>query len=172
MQGDRCFSSLFLELKTNSFHHSFWTMNSLILLAFLLVVVGVKSLREVTFTNENTITMPELGPADPYPSEIEVTESANFSGISITFHNVDRGYWTDVRTILVSPSGKTVTLYQNSVGYAGIHPNNVTFSFSESGSDIIKYGVSEGYTYLPDDPFTKKLSEPGNPLFWSIISNV
>jgi hypothetical protein len=147
-------------------------MTSRILVAIVLVAVGVNSFQEETFKNEETITMPEQGPASPYPSEIEVTKSANFSGITITFHNVDRAYWTDVRAILVSPSGKTVTLYQNSVGFSGINPDGVTFSFSESASDAIYYSVIEGNTYLPSAPLTVPLSEPGNSFFGVLCSHV
>lgn len=105
-------------------------INNIIVIVALVVVVGASALETVTYTNSTTIVIEEMGPSQTYPSIIEVPLQVYPQRIKITFHDVTHNLLEEVLAVLVSPSGKTVTLL-NILDVWSCEADGVTFTFSD-----------------------------------------
>lgn len=126
-----------------------------ILLSLLLcnVLFGVSALQSAMFQNTDTITLPVFGPANPYPSEINVTLDVHPQKIVLTFYDVEDDYIGDWVAILVSPSGKKATL-MSVMDQEDASIDGATFSISDyDGTEQIWDApeIIDGTTYFPTD---------------------
>ncbi|WP_108836643.1 VPLPA-CTERM sorting domain-containing protein [Tateyamaria sp. Alg231-49] len=91
-----------------------------------------------TYTNSLNITVPGSdtdGPADPFPSTIDVTESGLIIGLTVDIFGLSHTYPDDVFLGLASPDGTTVILMNDALGENGIV--NVDLTFDDAASSAI-----------------------------------
>ena len=107
-----------------------------------------------TFSNEGPILIPEVGPANPYPSTIQVQglRAGTILDVNVTFRGFSHEYPEDLDIVLVAPGGKTAVVLMNNVG--GSDPiTNVTLTFDDSAADWLPFDapIVSG-TYKPTIP--------------------
>jgi subtilisin-like proprotein convertase family protein len=88
-----------------------------------------------TFGNHDGLTIPaagSTGPADPYPSEVEVAGlGGKATKVTVTLHGLTHGYLQDLQVLLVGPSGAAVAL-MNRVGGFGPGVTLAEYTFDRS----------------------------------------
>ena len=103
------------------------------------------------FTNPTPITIPDEGPASPYPSEIAVSGLIGpITDMSVTLHRFGHTYPADVDILLVSPGGEGVVLMSDACGGADIE--DFTWTFSDSAPARCPDDCS-GFVYKPTNVF-------------------
>ncbi len=86
-----------------------------------------------TFGNGTLITIPDHGPATPYPSTVTVSGMAGFvSKVTVTLTNFSHQFPNDVEALLAGPGGQTVVLMGGNGGPYAI--TNVTLNFDDAAS--------------------------------------
>jgi hypothetical protein len=113
------------------------------------------------FSNSDSITINEQGPASPYPSEITVSGLGHeLTSITVTLHDYFHTSNPEVQIALQSPSGTSVML----AGYgSGLTDSPVTITFDDNASQSIPYFYVEEYQYLSSGsyrPASHGLDEP------------
>ena len=109
---------------------------------------------EAVFTNSASISIPEVGPATPYPSTINVsglsgTIPTTPGSIKVTIHGLSHTFVDDVGIVLVGPTGAAF-LIQDGAGSQAI--NNVTYTLSDDGATRLPVsGPWQPGTYKPTD---------------------
>ncbi|HWY77830.1 MAG TPA: proprotein convertase P-domain-containing protein [Verrucomicrobiae bacterium] len=93
-----------------------------------------------TFANSGAITIPDHGPANPYPSTINVSGMKGVvSKVTVTLNNFNHSFPHDVDVLVVSPSGSSgaqSTLVMSDTG--GAHAvTNVTLTFDDAASTFL-----------------------------------
>jgi hypothetical protein len=87
-----------------------------------------------TFTNANTINIPGLGTASPYPSPIVVSGLAGTVGkVTVTLHNFSHGFPDDVDVLLVAPDG-TNAIIMSDMGGGGNALNTLTLTLDDAAA--------------------------------------
>lgn len=107
-----------------------------------------------TFTNEGPILIPEEGPANPYPSTIQVRglKAGTILDVNVTFRGFSHQYPEDLDIVLVAPGGKTAVVLMNNVGGSD-SITNVTLTFADSAAGWLPFDapIVSG-TYKPTTP--------------------
>jgi len=90
------------------------------------------------FNNNTDISIPEAGtdgPADPYPSNIQVSGLVGVvTDVDVTLHNLNHEFPDDVETLLVSPSGTTTILMSDQGDAFDVSAIDLTFDDSAPGT--------------------------------------
>lgn len=108
------------------------------------------------FSNTETITIPGVGTATPYPSSIDVSGlGSSVSAITVTLTNMSHTFPADVDILLVGPTGAGVILMSDVGG--GTDIVNVTLTFNDAAASGLPATIVTG-TYRPTnanspDPF-------------------
>lgn len=89
-----------------------------------------------TFTSLNVpITIPSSGPANPYPSTLNVPITDDFCKVTATITGLTHTFPDDIRILLVSPTGQRVILMANAG--SGFPVNNVNLTFDDAASSFL-----------------------------------
>jgi uncharacterized repeat protein (TIGR01451 family) len=116
-----------------------------------------------SFTNSGVITIPDSGPANPYPSMIQVSSLTNgstnllLSKATATLNGFSHSFPHDVEAILVSPAGQELVLMEHTGGPHAV--SNLVLTFDDAATQSLStsnqsfsgtYLVSE---FAPFDAF-------------------
>lgn len=121
------------------------------LLTRLTLTAGLAgSLAAASFNNTGSISIPNSGVANPYPSEISVSGLGN-SITSLVVKLVDFSHEDieDVDILLVSPTGRAMLIFSD-VGNGEIRGRNYTLSDAGAANFSTSGGPASG-TYKPTD---------------------
>jgi uncharacterized delta-60 repeat protein/uncharacterized repeat protein (TIGR01451 family) len=96
-----------------------------------------------SFANPLAITIPDHGPATPYPSTINLTGVAGLvAKTTVTVSNLTHTHPGDIDTLLVSPTGqKSYLMAKCGSSYA---INNVTLTFDDAASNSLPHLYADG----------------------------
>lgn len=102
-------------------------------------------------SNPARITIPEVGPASPYPSKIRVSGlRGRITRVTVTVNGLVHGYPDDIEMMLVSPGGQQIVLMSD-VGAGGrINPVTLTFD-PTSAADVPPRSQIRSGTYSPSN---------------------
>jgi Ca2+-binding RTX toxin-like protein len=101
------------------------------------------------FNNTNSISIPEGGVSDPYPSIINVSGlSGSLTKLTVTLTNLNHTYSDDIDVLLVSPTGAKSILMSDVGGFTGLTDVTLTFDATATSSLSDFDGISSG-TYRP-----------------------
>jgi large repetitive protein len=128
---------------------------------------GTASATTATFTNSTFIAIPDLSPASPYPSSINVSGFAgNVQKATATLHGFSHTYPNDLAVLLVGPSGANSILMGRVGGSSDTGIINLTFdqaalnTLNEADTAVSgTYRPSQGAT--TPDPLSSPA--PGGP---------
>lgn len=88
------------------------------------------------FANPAAITIPDSGPAAPYPSTLNVSGVTGTVGrVSVTLSNMTHTFARDVDVLLVGPLGQKVLLMGEAGGEFGV--TNTTFTLDDTAADFL-----------------------------------
>jgi uncharacterized repeat protein (TIGR01451 family) len=118
-----------------------------------------------TFANTNFITIPDNGPASPYPSQITVSNVTGLVGnVSVTLDKINHTFPDDVDVLLVDPSGRKVLLMADAGGGNQLAGVSLTFDATASSAvadnDQLVSGSFVPADYAPEDFFTNAPAGP------------
>jgi uncharacterized repeat protein (TIGR01451 family) len=103
-----------------------------------------------SFTNSSAISIPNSGPATPYPSTISVSGvSGIVSKVNVSIKGLSHAFPDDVRLLLVGPSGQKVLLMTDAGG--GHAVSEVNLAFDDSGALLPDSGQIVSGTYRCSD---------------------
>ena len=112
----------------------------------LLILLTASAGNAQQFSNPASITIPSVGTATPYPSNIGVTGvSGNVAKATVTLSGFSHSYPGDVGVLLVSPSGASVNLISRC---GGTSVSNVNLTFDDAAANTIPSPLTSG-TYRP-----------------------
>jgi subtilisin-like proprotein convertase family protein len=118
-----------------------------LLTAFALFSLAT-SAQAVTYSNTNSITIPDSGSGTPYPSTITVPSvSGTVTKVTVTITGLTHTYPDDVRILLVGPQGENVLLMYNQG--AGDDVNGVNLTFDDSAASQLPDSQITSGTYKP-----------------------
>jgi uncharacterized delta-60 repeat protein len=107
------------------------------------------------FSNATSVSIPDGGNADPYPSTLTVPAGlGTISNLRVVLHEFSHVFPADVDVLLVGPTGQTLMLMSDvGGGYPGV--SGVTLTFSDEGAALsgnfgADYVPTTG-TYKPTD---------------------
>jgi subtilisin-like proprotein convertase family protein len=140
---------------------------SAVVLSSILALAGARSAQASTFSNPAPITIPDQGPATPYPSTITVSGLTGMvSDVNVTLTGFSHTFPSDVGVLLVGPTGANVVLMDGPD--SGNDVSNLTFTFDDAAASSLSCGdvtlVSGTYqpnTCFPNDVFPAPA--PGGP---------
>lgn len=112
-----------------------------------------------TFSNTNLITIPDSGPASPYPSQITVSNLTGIVGnVAVTLDKINHTFSDDIDVLLVDPSGRKIILMGDAGGGNRLTDVSLTFDATASSAiadeDQLVSGDFVTANYSPDDFFT------------------
>jgi len=122
-----------------------------------------------TFSNPTTITLPQVGPGFPYPSEINVSGlNGLVSDVNATLVNINHGNPDDIDVLLVGPDGKTTVLISDVGGSVPSTNDTITLDDSAQFAAPDSGGIVNGVTHRPADygeatPGTEPYNPPAPP---------
>jgi uncharacterized repeat protein (TIGR01451 family) len=141
----------------------------------------------ISIPNQEYISEPDDGPANPYPSAIVVSNvNGDVSTVTVTVSNLIHTYPNDIGMLLIGPTGANCVLMSATAQYTTM-PESATLTFAESApyplpnnEEIVsgsfqpadyyasQYGKTEIYTNAPAPvgPYNTNLS-----VFTSIAAN-
>lgn len=107
-----------------------------------------------TFTNDDGITIPAGGIANPYPSEIEVSGMTGaVSNVTVTLNGFTHTFPADVDVMLVAPDGTTNTILMSDPD-GGTDVTNLTLTFDDAAANPVPCsGTLASGTYRPTNCF-------------------
>ncbi len=110
-----------------------------------------------TFSNTGSITIPNTGAANPYPSTISVSGiPGTITDVNVTIRGISHTYAGDIDILLVGPNGQNVMLMSDA-GEGGYSISNLNFTFDSDASTSLpnSSSLSSG-TYRPTnwDPYS------------------
>ena len=89
-----------------------------------------------TFSNTNLITISNVGPANPYPSEINVSGVTGLvDRVTVTLTKMNHTFSRDIDILLVDPTGQKVLLMSDAGGENPL--NNVILTLDSSASTAL-----------------------------------
>jgi subtilisin-like proprotein convertase family protein len=120
----------------------------------------------INFSNPAAIIIPELGPANPYPSIITVTSVVGaISDVNVTLTGFSHTFPSDVGVLLVGPGGQRVVLMDGAGGFTTVVNANITLDdqapINLPASDGIPSGSYRPTNFFPADIFPPPA--PGAP---------
>ena len=99
------------------------------------------------FSNPAAITIPEGGPASPYPSTINVTNiPIQLAKITVTLGNLSHAFPADIDVMLVGPQGQTAIIMSDAGGF--MPANGVTLTIDDDAPGLIPTPLASG-TFKP-----------------------
>ena len=102
-----------------------------------------------TFSNTNSISIPDSGASNPYPSIINVSGiSGSLTKLTVTLNNLNHTYSDDIDVLLVSPTGAKSILMSDVGSSTGLTDVTLTFDATATSSLSDFDGISSG-TYRP-----------------------
>ena len=112
-----------------------------------------------TYCNTGAITIPDVGAATPYPSNIFVTGAANRLGkVTVQLKNVTHPFSEDIDVLLVGPAGQNLVLLSDAGDSPPpTHPTtNVTVTFDDAAANPAPVSgglgpANSSQTYRPTD---------------------
>jgi len=128
----------------------------------LLAPVGASA---ATFSNTTPITIPDSGPADPYPSAISVTGLPGVvTNVRATLVDISHTYPSDIAVLLAAPSGQATPLMASVCGTSSTPLEGVTFTFDDAAPDFLPVDEQcESGTYKPTIEGKAKFPAPAPP---------
>ncbi|MEP6945069.1 MAG: M36 family metallopeptidase [Acidobacteriota bacterium] len=108
-----------------------------------------------TFSNPAKITINDLAPATPFPSQINVSGISGQSNLRITLNGLSHTFPADIDMLLVSPGGQKMEILSDQG--SGTDIINATVSFTDSAAAPVSAQIVSG-DYRPSadagqDPF-------------------
>ena len=89
-----------------------------------------------TFTNSSPISIPSVGVATPYPSNILVSGlSTTINKVTVTLSNLTHTFPDDIDVLLVSPSGRKMIIMSDAGGLNAV--SNVTITLDDAAATAI-----------------------------------
>jgi subtilisin-like proprotein convertase family protein len=129
-------------------------------------MAGTASAATTTLSNSTPITIPDSGPATPYPSPINAVGFAgNVQKATVTLRSLSHTCPEDIQALLVGPSGAKSVLMANVGGcpQTDIPPVDLTFD-QAAPSTILEMVVPPSGTYRPSESgTTSSLTPPAPP---------
>ena len=108
----------------------------------------IEALPPLPLRNPTTITIPTVGAATPFPSEINVSGlQGTVTGVSARLDGFVHSFPTDVGVLLVAPGGQTVNLLTGAGSSNDV--NGATLTFDDSGG-VAPVVLTTG-TYKPSN---------------------
>jgi hypothetical protein len=117
-----------------------------------------------TFSNATPITIPAgapgttFGPADPYPSNINVTLAGTITDVNATLNGFSHTFPADVHVLLAGP-GRHASVLMRNVGDA-VAATNLTLTFGDEAASPLAI----------DGPLTSGSYKPSGPLALSVFN--
>jgi hypothetical protein len=111
------------------------------------------SAQAATFSNPALIAVPVGGPANPYPSTINVSGlSGTVSKTRASLVGITGSDTNHLQVILVGPAGQTTMLMRESCGFADPLAGEV-FTFDDAAPGFLPFGTCQGLSgnYKPTD---------------------
>jgi hypothetical protein len=111
------------------------------------------SAQGATFSNPALIAVPIGGPANPYPSTINVSGlSGTVSKTRASLFGITGSDTNHLQVILVGPAGQTTMLMRESCGFADPLAGEV-FTFDDAAPGFLPFGTCQGLSgnYKPTD---------------------
>jgi len=100
--------------------------------------VTVLLVRSGRWDNTNSIVIPQIGAASPYPSSIFVQcAPKSISQLQVTLHGFSHEFPDDVDIMLVAPNGTAIVLMSDSGGIGANAVNNVELTFSQDATAFL-----------------------------------
>jgi Ca2+-binding RTX toxin-like protein len=149
----------------------------LVVSAVAVLVAAPAAAAQTTFSNNTPITIPDSGPATPYPSAINVSGlSANVTDVDVTLNNVTHTFADDLDILLVGPQGQKMIVMSDAGdgNLAGVTDTTLTFDDSAPGSvpdaappapgsyqptDVVEPGLDDTFTPpAPGGPYSTQLA--------------
>ena len=110
-------------------------------------------------TNANSITLPAVGSATPYPSSITVSNlTGTISKVTATLRGFGHSYPNDLDIILVSPDGQKACLLSAVQTTNPVSGATITFD-DEAATPLTNQFIVSG-TYLPTGLMTNNMNAP------------
>ncbi len=107
------------------------------LVASLAAVAGAQ-----TYSNTGSLSIPLIGAASPYPSQITVSQGpTSISGLSVTLQGVNHTWQADLRVCLVSPSGVGIMLLDGNGTSGDLINANLTFAVEGQTLSSLQFGT-------------------------------
>lgn len=121
-------------------------------LAAALACASAASAASFNQTNSARIAVPGTGmsgPGNPYPSNINVSSvTGPVTDVNVTLHGVSHPRPSDMRLVLVSPSGRAVTLMAGNCGSTGV--TGFTWIFDQQATEPMpKQADCPGFVHRP-----------------------
>lgn len=160
---------------------------ALILMTILAGALTSAPAETISFTNNATILIPDVGntdgPANPYPSSISVSNVAGpVASITITLYDFSHGSPYDLDMLLEGPGEGRATVFFAGPGEDGVAVTNLTLTFDDAALNPLLEGVTfTSGTYKPSvyiegfffDLYPPAPSEPyGNTLSYVVPGDV
>jgi len=102
-----------------------------------------------SFTNSRAISIPELGKADPYPSEIDVSGvQGSLTKVAVTLNGFTHTFVHDVNILLVGPGKQGVALLAHVADYSSVAGATIVFDDDATQKIPADGGIDSG-TYQP-----------------------
>ena len=102
----------------------------------ILMLAGNAAGVEQTFTNPNVITIPDSGPASPYPSNIAVAGlSGNILKVTVKLNSLEHTFTKDIDVLLVGPNGNAIIMSDVGNGYPGV--SGVTLTLDDTAANFM-----------------------------------
>jgi subtilisin-like proprotein convertase family protein len=101
-----------------------------------------------SFSNTAAIQIPDVSPATPYPSQIEVDglRRSRIRDVNLTLHNLSHGRPDDLDVLVVGPQGHNAIVMSDSGG--DVRANNITLKLNDEAANPLPPRAG-----LTDDPF-------------------
>ena len=117
---------------TRTNHYFRAVLAVLAMLAAMLVASGVAQAVSLTyggFSNHSPIQIVDNGPANPYPSHINVQDlPGNITDVSVNFYGYSHTFPDDVDVLLVGPKGQKALLMSDVGGSSDVNGINLTLN--------------------------------------------
>ncbi len=131
--------------------------------------LNVRPSRQQIFANNSKITIVDHAPANPYPSQIIVSNfNGQLSKVTVTLNGFAHQFPSDVSALLVHPDGVQKVLLMRRAG-AGVSVTNLSLTFDASVEPAIPSGtgLSSGSfrpaNYDSSSTYTFPSPAPGSP---------
>ncbi|HEX2012205.1 MAG TPA: PEP-CTERM sorting domain-containing protein [Roseateles sp.] len=103
-----------------------------------------------TFSSSGVISIPDSGPATPYPSTINVGQSLTILDVNVGLLGLSHSFPDDLDILLVGPGGQKVLLMSDTGGGNDVSGLNLTFDDEAAGSLPDSAQLTAG-SYKPTD---------------------
>jgi subtilisin-like proprotein convertase family protein len=124
------------------------------------------SLHSQTYSNPAPITINDSSPANPFPSNINVTgATASITTLTVTLINMSHTWPSDVDIVLRSPAGTNFTIMSDMGGSADIV--NTTIVLDDAAAQPVPVGFIASGSYRPTDAFADIYGTIPGPILYS-----